>query len=83
MKGLTRLTLEHWLILNKDWFVCKDPGKSAWRLFLSQKKSVVIDVVIPALMKLVSRDTGGRTSCQAEEFGLILEESNIHKTYSL
>jgi hypothetical protein len=51
--------------------------------FLRQKKCIVTDVVITALLKLVSRDAYGKTTSLSEEFGLILEEDGIYKTYSL
>ena len=47
------------------------------------EKCIVTGVVIPALLKLVSRDVDGKASSLSEEFGLILEEDGIYKTYSL
>ena len=52
------------------------------RSFLCQKKCIITDV-IPALLKVVSREADGRMTSQADEFGLILEDNNIYKTYSL
>lgn len=51
-------------------------------IFIS-KEVLVTNVVIPALPKLVSGDAGGSTTSLAEEFELILEEFNTHKTYCL
>jgi hypothetical protein len=51
--------------------------------FLRQKKSIVADVAIPALLKLVAKEGDGRTSSLADEFSLILEEDEVYKTYSL
>ena len=55
----------------------------ALKSFLRQKKSVVADAVIPALLKLVATEGDGKTSSLADEFSLILEEDGIYKTYSL
>jgi hypothetical protein len=51
--------------------------------FLRQKKSIVADVAIPALLKLVAKEGDGRTSSLADEFSLILEGDGVYKTYSL
>lgn len=58
----------------------RDPSLKS---FLRQKKSIVADVVIPALLKLVSVEGDGRTSSLSQEFSLILEEDGVYKTYSL
>ena len=55
----------------------------ALKSFLRQKKSVVADAVIPALLKLVATVGDGKTSSLADEFSLILEEDGIYKIYSL
>jgi len=44
---------------------------------------VVVDVVIPALLKLVARDGDGKTTSLADEFSLVLEEDGVYKSYSL
>ena len=51
--------------------------------FLRAKRSIVADVVIPALLKLVAKEGDGKTSSLADEFSLILEEDGIYRTYSL
>jgi hypothetical protein len=53
----------------------RDPSLKA---FLRQKKSIVAGVVIPALLKLVSRKADGRTSSLSDEFSLILEEDGVY-----
>ena len=51
--------------------------------FLRQKKCIITDAVIPALLKLVAKDADGKMSSLADEFALILEEDGVYKTYSL
>ena len=51
-------------------------------IFIS-KEVLVTNVVIPALPKLFPGNAGGSTTSLAEEFELILEEFNTHKTYCL
>ena len=48
-----------------------------FKSFLQQKKCIVTDVVIAALLKLVSQDSNGKSSSLSREFGLILEEDGI------
>ena len=51
--------------------------------FLRTPKSIVASVVIPALLKLVAKGGDGKVTSMADEFSLILEENNVHKSFSL
>ena len=62
----------------------KSSGKELkLKSFLRSSKSVLIGAVIPALLKLVAHDADGRSTSLADEFELILEEDNVHKSYIL
>ena len=50
--------------------------------FLRQNKSVV-ETALAALLKLVSHDGDGKTTSLAEQFDLILEETGVHRSFSL
>ena len=58
----------------------RDPSLKS---FLRQKESIVADVVIPALLKLVAREASSRSSLPSDEFSLTLEEDGVYKSYSL
>ena len=58
----------------------RDPNLKS---FLRQKKSIVVDVVIAAVLKLVVREASSCTSSLSDEFSLILEEDGAYKSYSL
>ena len=58
----------------------KDPSLKS---FLRQKKSIVANVVIPALLKLLARENSSRISSLLDEFSLILEEDGVCKSYGL
>ena len=51
--------------------------------FIRAKRSIVADAVIPALLKLVAKESDGKTSSLADEFSLILEEDGLYKTFSI
>ena len=58
----------------------RDPNLKS---FLHQKKSIVVDVVIAAILKLVVREASSCTSSLSDEFSLIIEEDGVYKSYSL
>ena len=69
--------MQNW-ITRKNW---KKRSKS--EVILRQKKSIVANVVIPALLKLLARENSSRISSLLEEFSLILEEDGVYKSYGL
>ena len=50
--------------------------------FLGQSKSIVETALI-AILKLVSHGGDGKSTSLAEQFDLLLEESGVHKSFSL
>ena len=52
------------------------------QIFLRTSKSIVA-VVIPALLKLVSKGGDGKTTSLADEFSLILEKHQVYESFSL
>ena len=69
--------MQNW-ITRKNW---KKRSKS--EVILRQKKLIVANVVIPALLKLLARENSSRISSLLEEFSLILEEDGVYKSYGL
>ena len=51
--------------------------------FIRTSKSIVASVCIPALLTLVAKGGDGKVTSMADEFSLILEENNVHKSFSL
>ena len=52
--------------------------------FIRSKRSIVADAVIPALLKLVAKESDGKSTSLADEFSLlILEEDGVNKTFSI
>ena len=60
-----------------------EKGYPSLKSFLPQKKSIIADVVVPALLKLVARELSSRTSLLSDEFLLNLEEDGVYKSYRL
>ena len=58
----------------------RDPSRTS---ILRQKKSILADVIIPALLKVIGRESSSHTSSLSDEFSLILEEDVVYKSYSL
>ena len=50
---------------------------------LRLEKSIAADVVIPELLKLVTREASSRTSSLSNDFSLIVEENGVYKSYNL
>ena len=56
--------------------------EAALKSFLRGNKCIVETALI-ALLKLVSREADGKSVSLADEFDMILEESGVHKSFSL
>ena len=56
--------------------------EAALKSFLRGNKCIVETSLI-ALLKLVSKEADGKSVSLADEFDMILEESGVHKSFSL
>ena len=77
--NLTTLSIIEAKIGLRDLIAKREP---LLKLFLRQKKCVV-EAALEALLKLVASDGDGKSTSLREQFDLKLEQSGLHKSFSL